>query len=214
MALPTTTDIATYLSQRFGITVTAGDASITQMLNAALADLETITGYSPFISDGSSSALVLDFPRLAPYMLVLPSPLLTLSSIVVAGTTFTENVDFTLEPVRRQGPKLRVAFYRTPPTWMRVVTVTGTWGYCTAANLPADLFEAIMQLAAGKILSAITAGEVTSAGESWTDGDVSKRNVGGSTGGMAGLESSAGGAGVIASAQKTIARYKNTAVYA
>lgn len=202
------------MSQRFGVTVTAGDASISQMLNAALADLETITGYSPFISDGAVSALTMDFPKLAPYVLPLPSPLLSLTSITVDGAAYTENTDFTLEPVRKKGPKLRIAFYRTPFRWMRSVVVSGTWGFCTAADLPADLFEAIMQLASGKILAAITAGEVTSSGESWTDGDVSKRNVGGSTGGMSGLDSSAGGAGVIASAQKTIARYKNTAVYA
>ena len=165
MALPTTTNVADYLSQRFGVTVTAGDSSIAQMLASAIDELGNKTGYNPFVA-GSAQAKAFDCPTRFPLVIKLPNGIASLTSLVVAGETWTENVDYSIEPPG-MAPAEYIKLYRAPSTLVRSITVTAKWGYCESADLPSVIFDALVELAAGKILSAMVAGAVASSGESW-----------------------------------------------
>jgi len=132
-------------------------------IDAAVAELEALTGRSPFLSTGSESETAFDPPSGASGRWILDLPGYTAISSIAWGSD-TETVWYTLPGQSR--PIDAVEFRYGGVTDMRSVVVTGVRG--SYAAYPADVRAAILKRAAASIIE-------TSIG---VQGAVRKRDIG------------------------------------
>jgi len=134
-------------------------------LGSAVAEWEERTCWQPFLSSGQDSARVFDGPGAE--ILDLDGGLLSLTSLTISGTAYTQNQQFTLGPqdaAARGRPftyldfglpaysqgggygLLSGGFLGFVPMGRRSIAVVGQWGRCNA--LPGDARQAVLTRAA------------------------------------------------------------------
>jgi hypothetical protein len=174
---PTGTDVATFLSNRCGITVSGSDATIVAAVDAALEELSLLTGYSPFIA-GSASTIVLDIPYGGNVRRIeLPNGLLGSVTVQYNGSTLTAGTHYTLKKAamtNTKAPAEYIELFAGYSTMRAGLSINGQWGYCLSSDVPAAIFEAVVMYAAGTVLDAQNQGRILGSGLRWTDGDVSE----------------------------------------
>lgn len=177
MPIPTASDVTNLLG---GITVPAG-FDVQGQIDASLASLERITGYRPFIASDTDSTRYCDPPGSKFFssasraggrnVLKLDDPLCTITSIVTADRTLNINSDFWIGPTS-EAPwftvRFAVAIYGTPKS----LAITGRWGYCL--DLPSDIFDAIVKMAASNVVLSI-AEKIRSGVTEWAEDDVKEK---------------------------------------
>lgn len=173
---PDSTAVEEYLTA-LGITVPAGfDFDVE--IEAVVAEVETLTGWSPFKQSETSSTQIIDPPLtytggpMKPnngVILPLPSGLMTCDSVITASRTLVLGTDYWLEPsAKKPWERIRVSF----PFWSKpqTVSVTGKWGF--SATIPADLYKAVRDIAAYRSMASFQSTTLMSGLGSFTEGDV------------------------------------------
>lgn len=152
---PTTGEIEDYLSEA-GITATS--TRLTRARASAISLWEQGTGFVPFIA-GASSARLFTLGRewyeraYRDRLFDLPGGLVASETITVVrdGETLTKGEDWwpLPESARYSGePYTLIRFNTATMTEYEGLSITGRWGWCLEADLPADVFDAIAQKAA------------------------------------------------------------------
>jgi hypothetical protein len=203
LPFPTLAQLKGYLLDRHGLTAT-GDTSLNQVLNGAIDTLERVSGYRPFVSAGTASDVQVLIERGSAQF---PNGALGTVTVSRGGTTYVQDSDYRLYPVSKS-PRQGLAWLRPVPPSLPV-TVNADWGYCLDADLPHDVFLAVLQHAAGTVLADKNLGRLTVDGERWVDGDVSQTNAGsaGGSGSKAGLAAVIGGQ-LVEQAEVVFRRYQ------
>lgn len=186
MSWPDTTDLNNYLIAAglisAGITDTESELDLAGAIDAAVEQWNDETRYWPFQSTGTAQARRYTPPTGG--ILDLNGGLVALTSLYIdvtytsAGTAYTNLQHFRLIPrdaPQRSRPWTGVEFLWSPQNVSDgEIEITGTWGYCLAANLPARASRGVLALAAlelvPQIQQALTQGIVR-----WTEGDRSKQ---------------------------------------
>lgn len=209
MAAPETSDVVDFLVNRCGVDadslLVTHTATLENMLNAALQDLERVTGYSPFITAAASDGYVEINGKRGLFWNGANGAL----TVSLDGTIYTEGTDYLLYPLNQARKEWM--------KWLRVcapgkpLTVNAEWGF--ADDYPADLWEAVVMLAAGMAIASYSAGQAGFAGESWTDGDVSvKQATAAHSSGETGLSSLSPGA-LISEAKASMLEHSRKNLY-
>lgn len=120
-------------------------------VDAAIARWEALTGWFPYQSTGVSSTKYLN-PN-ATNLLILPSGILTLTSLVVNDVTMTENTDFWLQGDDGIYPNYYVRFSGDIRGLPKTIAVTGTWGFDTLVDVIA--YDAVIDYATARVLEAL-----------------------------------------------------------
>jgi hypothetical protein len=159
--LPTTTEVSNKLTVA-GVTFDA--TLVTQSkIDAAHAWFGHETGYWPFQSSGSDSTETFAppgregktwvSPRGGERILRLKLPLTgNPTTVVAAGTTQVLDTDYYVVRFKPGGPIEALEFAKPLYGLPKSISVTGKWGYCLAADLPALVYEAILDRACGMVL--------------------------------------------------------------
>src|SRR5512146_1155633 len=175
MAWPTSSDLLVYLraSGLVSSTLTSTEELLdfSGAVSAAIDQWEDETGWSPFVSTGA-----VEYRRFLPpigALLDLGGGLLTLSTLAVdctytngSGTAYTDLLHFRLLPrdaPQKTAPYTHIEFLWSPQSVTdSEVVVSGTWGYCTDANLPSAAKRGVLALAACELMPQLK--EATTAG--------------------------------------------------
>jgi len=203
MASPTNTDVTSYLSERYGVTV-SGTGSIDDLIASAIEELQAVTGYRPFVSSTQSSHRV----WVRGSRVRLPNAIITLGEVTSDGQTFTQGTHFELGPL--SGPRIEwlewLVHYPAKP-----VTIDAIFGHST--DYPADVWLAIVQLVAARVIDGLLTGKIADSGVSWSDGDVSESYGAVVTSGGKG-EAGSVASGEIDRAMTTFKRHRRTVGFA
>lgn len=165
--MPTSYATTSQLRTRLAVTTTVSDDWLQQLLDAAAVTVDKATrgyraGYEAFAAS-SSETRYFDDDLYAGYVAI--DDLLTISALTRDGVAVLA-ADYKLWPYNRGvpavGPAERIylsrtggvsagasMFYGSPwaHTGAGQYAVTGTWGYCTTANLPPCVVEATLRQA-------------------------------------------------------------------
>lgn len=157
MAYPTVQELKDFLVAGQLVTdPTTSPESLLDYANAideAIDAWETDTGYLPFVATGTPTTRVFDMPSSSTRdrtYIQFNSGAVSVSSVVVDGTTLTSGTDYFLLPrnasVQRQ-PYQSVLLYRrnVPYSTPQSVSITADWGY--TSTLQEDAFTAVMKRA-------------------------------------------------------------------
>ena len=168
-AYPVKTDISTFLNSIEGITVPSG-YDCQKAIDAAIAEIERVTEYSPFLSTGATAARPYDPP--GPYTprprrgggrtLRLGAGLISCASVTIgtdnASTqqVLTVNEDFYLWPSNAPyhavpRPYTAIEFFAVQWGYPRSISVNGVWGFST--TLPDDVWQAAIYLASSYVVT-------------------------------------------------------------
>lgn len=170
MAYPDTDLVSDYLEE-LGLTATAG--RLTSSLNSAIQQWEQGTGFIPFLAGASNTERTYTLTRAwmeqaARSRLfdlragLVPGQTIT---IVLDGTTLTEGEDWWPMPAVARDtdePYTMIRFSFATISDYNGLSITGRWGYCLSASIPADVTDAIAQKAASIAgLSVLAAGSAS-----------------------------------------------------
>lgn len=138
--------------ERINVTGTDDDTMLQQILNSAGMVVDALTRQPPrdkwAFKDYAGEVRTFDDDRSG---VIIIDDCISVTSIGREGETMTETDDYKLEPANAT-PKTRIVFratgwpYDPRSSWdaAQGVEVTGTWGYCAAADLPAAITEATL----------------------------------------------------------------------
>lgn len=176
---PSTTDLTSFLGAISGLTYSSGLVTSSRV-TAAVRWLERETGWIPF--QGASATRTFDPPGsgasyLANYkggerFLRLDAGLVSVTSMTVGTTAFTEGTDFWL--MGNSAPYQVIEFAVPVLGAARSVSIVGVWGFCAAASIPDDAWQAVLYHAAGEVMLFDKQAKLQKAVE-WKIGDASKR---------------------------------------
>ncbi len=142
------------------------DLTLTALITASTADAaleewEGMTGHQPFMAEGSDSVRRFDPPgphagnygRLGggKRVLSLQGSAVTVTSIVVGGTTYTANEDFWLKPYNL-GFFTHVVFNKPIRNEPRSIVVTADWGRVPNGEIPNRAYQAVLRLNAKNVI--------------------------------------------------------------
>jgi len=204
MPAPASSDVVAFLSAQCGVTVTT--SQVEAQLALAIADASRLTGYRPIVgAEGTKKVM-------ARARVVLPTGLY--GDIAVTdfyGSALSLETHYRLWPVEAgaSGQPYEWLQWLTPLAPSAPINVTGTWGL--ADDWPDDLFQAVVNYAAGRTLEAIRQGRIAGEGVSWREADAA-RDSGGTLG--AANESALAGGSLIAAANAVFDNYSRAVVYA
>lgn len=186
-AYPVKDDVEALVSGA-GITIPA-TFNVEYQLYGAIEELEQTTGYRPFLA-GASDTYRFDPPgpndrgmrRGGSRLLLLDQAFVTVTEVRTgvtpddAGTVLVENEDYYLRPEnydKHLEPITQILFASIQYGLPRSIKVTGTPGY--AEEIRADVWNAVRDLAAGRVAHALRQGIAAGQPIDWTSGDVSER---------------------------------------
>jgi hypothetical protein len=196
---PTRAQLIELLADRYGVTVTDED-HLDWALIAALDELSETTGYRPFIAGANSNHTY----RAERGALRFANGATGTVTVSKDGAQLTDGQHFRLLP--RNSERVEgLEWLGLPAT----IVVNAAWGY--GSDYPPAIWQAILEHAAGRVLSGLRIGKLAQVGDSWTDGDVSVRN-GSVLTGREGLAAIAGGQ-LIEEALATWQRNSRSAVW-
>lgn len=199
MPAPTKAQLIDLLADRYGASV-ADESHLDWALAAALDELSEVTGYRPFIAGAASNHTY----RVERGRVRFSNGATGTITVSRDGTQLTEGQHFWLLP--RNGDRYEGLQWLIQPA---TIVVNAAWGY--GSDYPSAIWQAILEHAAGRVLSGIKLGKLTLAGDSWTDGDVSVHN-GSALAGRDGLAAIIGGQ-LIEDAVATWQRNSRTVVW-
>lgn len=173
---PTAAEVTSFLTS-VGVSLPGG-YTVGPEVDALVEEVHTLTGWRPFKKEAADSSRTFNpvnasiaGPMRPQGGIIVPldAGLLELTSVTMQGRVMTLGRDFWLEPTNRLPyNRIRLAFsYFAQP---QSIIVTGKWGY--REDIPADLWLAIRDLAAYRILSNLPAKQLASALKSWKEGTV------------------------------------------
>ena len=198
MGWPDATEFTEYLqaSGLYGLTPSTREAllDLNGALNAGIERWNEMTHYWPFMSNGDVDERRFFDPPTG-YILDINGGLVTFTSLasdvaydensssgfndsLSAGTARTNLLDFRLLPTDaapRNKPWTHIRLGWTCTGGPGSVVVTGEWGYCRAANLPASVRIAVMALAGNSLLPQITRLMLSNGLKELTRGDETKK---------------------------------------
>lgn len=119
-------------------------------IDVAVATWDQLTGWSPYLSTGTSSTKTLD-PN-GSKILQLPTGILSLTSLVVNDVTYTQDTDFWLQGSDTVFPNHYVLFASGVSGLPKTIEITGTWGFSTTVDSIA--YEAILNWASARVIEA------------------------------------------------------------
>lgn len=191
-AYPQATDVSAFVDAA-GVSIPTGFGvtQFEQVASAAVNEWERLTGYRPFLATTATASFYYDPPgpndrgesRGGARRLILDRGFTTVSEVRngitttdTAGTVLTAGTDYRLWPKNApqdSQPYTCIDFVGVQYGEPDSIKVTGTAGYATAIN--AEVYQAVLEIAAGDIMSAVMQGISTDPAE-WKEGDVSERN--------------------------------------
>lgn len=144
MPYPNGADLAAWMVAQKLLTEVPEDlAAQDGAIAAAASAFEADVGWGPFLA-GPSETRLLDGP--GGFRLDLPTAALSVTAVAIGGAPLVPNVDFFLENPVPGGPYRTLSFAGFVPRFRRLVSVTGTFGYCL--SVPADVRLALLSHAA------------------------------------------------------------------
>ncbi len=154
-AYPTEEELGTFLVAA-GLASTAPDTGVLgPYIQQAVDQFERSTGWVPFLEEASAHDYYFDAPEWGASLDLL-SGFTTITAVVTgyspesSGNTLTLNEDYYLVAYNAAldgSPFTKIDFRSTPPSGMRSIVVTGKKGF--ASSIPADVYQAVLQRAAG-----------------------------------------------------------------
>ena len=174
---PTAAQVETFLSAA-GVTLPSG-WDTTSEIQAAIAEWEQLTGYSPFFA--TTQTRVFNPPGFGPNnywavrggqnVLKLDSPLISVSALSVSGVARTAGTDYYLgQP--NEARHWFIRFARAVTGLQDCISITGSWGY--GANVPDNAFQAIKKKAAAAVVDAAISQALSLGLSSMKEDDVSE----------------------------------------
>lgn len=203
MPTPTAADVVAFLGDQCGVTVT--ESQVSAQLSLALLDACRLTGYRPIIGEAHTKKIMVN-PRT-----VLPTGLY--GTVVVTdyyGSAFSLDTHYRLWPIEagQSGQPYEWIQWLVPLTPTVPINIAGTWGL--ADDWPADLFQAVINYAAGRTLESLRQGRIANEGLSWREADAG-RDSGSTLGGDD--EAKLAGGALIAAANAVFDQYSRAVVY-
>jgi hypothetical protein len=190
-AYPTSTAVSAYVAAA-GVSIPTG-FGLTQFgyhVDAAIDEWERLTEYRPFLAATASASFYYDPPgpnrtaesRGGYKRLLLDRGFTAIGEVRngitttdTAGTVLTAGTDYRPWPKNAPSdsqPYTAIDFVSVQYGEPESVKVTGTAGYATAIN--SEVFQSVLELAAGDAMAAFMQGIASGAVE-WHEGDVSER---------------------------------------
>lgn len=190
-AYPAATAVSAYVAGA-GVSVPTGftSAMFDTHAYAAVNEWERLTDYRPFLAAMAAVSLYFDPPgpnrttelRGGYQRLVLDRGFTVISEVRsgitvddTAGTVLTAGTDYRLWPVNAPSdsqPYTCIDFIAVQRGEPNSVKVTGTAGY--SATINAEVYQAVLELAAGHAMASLAQG-IGSGAVEWDEGDVSER---------------------------------------
>lgn len=176
-AWPTKAQVDAYVAAA-GLTVGSIDA--TSLIASAVAEIERMTGWAPFLASSSATRTFdppgsvvkgTGYPGGGGNLLKLRCGLISVSALTANGVSMTEGTDFWLGP-GYAAPYQTIRFARPIIGAPRSVSITGIWGY--SATIPDDVWQACMDMAASYVADAIAEGVASGATE-WKELESSEK---------------------------------------
>ena len=155
---PTDTELTAFLAD-MGVTTTIDTDRLNDYIDAAIEQLEDISGRSPYLVDGSD--VTEKFLMDGSDWLDLKGKWTSITSITIDGTALTVNEDFWLDPFG--GPYTVVRFLSQWVTYPDEVVIVGKRG----TTIPQRVYDAVLKWASGEVIAqeatagTIDVGEVT-----------------------------------------------------
>jgi hypothetical protein len=176
-AYPTAAQVETFLSTA-GVTLPSG-WDTTSELEAAIAEWEQLTGFSPFIA--TTQTRVFNPPGFGPSnywamrggqnVLKLDCPLISISAISVAGVAKTQGTDYYIG--QPNDPRhYFIRFVRAVTGFPESISIAGSWGW--GANVPDNAFQAIKKKAAAAVVDAAITKAISLGMSSMKEDDVAE----------------------------------------
>jgi len=159
MPAPTTGNLTSFLTT-IGVTA-SGSADLAALLNSATLEFETRTGRQKYQGDTGTTAVRYTVPLLQGNIVRLTiADCWAITEVRInysgagTGVVLTEYTDFIYRPdgyTQKRRPIEAIQFVYMPSIEPGSILITGKLGY--AADMPADVFEAILSGAAAQLMT-------------------------------------------------------------